>query len=272
MNTREVITRIILITAVVVFFASGFAPVRESLAAKTNPIGITILYDNHVFRDGTKTGWGFSCLVEHPEKAILFDTGNQPTTLFRNMNALGVSPTEVDLVVVSHVHRTHAGGLCRFLEQNNKVSVYMPTSCPQYLANQVNYAGSSTIRVDEPRKICEGVFLTGEMGNGTKEQSLILNTPQGLVIITGCAHPGIVNILEKAKEILPNRIYLVLGGFHLLGKSEEEIDKIMAEFRGLKVIKVGPTACTGQKNIESFREEYGDGFVRMGVGRTLRIE
>jgi 7,8-dihydropterin-6-yl-methyl-4-(beta-D-ribofuranosyl)aminobenzene 5'-phosphate synthase len=272
MNTRGVISRIVLITAVLVFFASGFAPIRESLAAETNPIGITILYDNYVFREGTKAGWGFSCLVEHPEKRVLFDTGNQCTTLFHNMNELGVSPTEVDLVVVSHAHRTHAGGLCRFLEQNKRATVYMPASCPQHLANRVNYAGGSTVRVREPREICEGVFLTGEMGSGTKEQSLILVTPQGLVIITGCAHPGIVNILEKAKEILPNRIYLVLGGFHLIGKSEEEIDKIMADFRRLKVMKVGPTACTGHKNIRSFREAYGDGFVQMGVGRTLEIQ
>ena len=272
MNTREVILRIILTTAVLVFFASDFAFIRKSFAAETNPIGITILYDNYVFREGTKAGWGFSCLVDHPEKRILFDTGNQCTTLFHNMKELGVSPTEVDLVVISHVHRTHAGGLCRFLEHNNKATVYMPASCPQHLVNQVNYAEGSPIRVDGPREIGEGVFLTGEMGSGTKEQSLILNTPQGLVIITGCAHPGIVSILEKAKEILPNRIYLVLGGCHLLGKSEEEIDKIMAEFRGLKVMKVGPTACTGHKNIQSFREEYGDAFVPMGVGRILRIE
>jgi 7,8-dihydropterin-6-yl-methyl-4-(beta-D-ribofuranosyl)aminobenzene 5'-phosphate synthase len=272
MNTRNLISRIILVPAGLVFVISVFAFIQKPLAAERNPITITILYDNDVARQGTEPGWGFSCLVEAPEETILFDTGSQCTKLFRNMNELGVNPQDVDQVVISQEHSTPAGGLCPFLEKNHKVTVYVPASFSGHRVREVEYAGAGVQRVDAPVEICEDAFLTGEMGARTKEQSLILNTPQGLVVITGCAHPGIVSILERARQILPNRIYLVLGGFHLLGKSKEDMDKIMAGFRRLGVMRVAPTACTGHRNMELFREEFGDGFVRVGVGRTLKIQ
>ena len=62
--------------------------------------------------------------------------------------------------------------------------------------------------------LCKNVYLTGEMGFSIKEQSLILNTPEGLIVITGCAHPGIVEIVKKAKAMLNRDIYLAIGGFH----------------------------------------------------------
>lgn len=269
---RGLISRIILIVVGLIFMTSVLAPIEKPLAAEARQIRISILYDHYVFLEGTKAGWGFSCLVEGPEKTILFDAGNQCTTLFHNVNKLGVTSKDVDLVVVSHKHRTHTGGLCPFLEQNKRVTVYVPASGTDYLVKEVERTGARAKRVDEPIEICEDAFLTGEMGFRTKEQSLILNTAQGLVVVTGCAHPGIIKTLERAKAMLSNRIYLALGGFHLLGKSEEEIGKIITEFRRLKVMKVGPTACTGHRNIELFREEYGDAFVQMGVGKTLRIE
>ena len=100
---------------------------------------------------------------------------------------------------------------------------------------------------------------------------MILDTSKGLVVITGCAHPGIVDIVRKAKEILDKEIYLVFGGFHLLQHSAQQVEKIIEQFKDLGVQKVGATHCTGDKAIEMFKKAYGDNFVTLGVGKALKI-
>ena len=130
---------------------------------------------------------------------------------------------------------------------------------------------AQVIPVDKPVEICKNVFLTGEMGSRVIEQSLVVNTDRGMIVITGCAHPGIVEILKKAKEIIDNDIYLVLGGFHLLEKSEKEIQEIIKKFKKLGVQRVGATHCTGDKAISLFKRAFGDNYVQMGVGKVVRI-
>ncbi len=155
------------------------------------------------------------------------------------------------------------------MEKNNTVSVYVPASYPDYLVSGVECVGAKAFRVVEPLEISRDVFLTGEMGDRVIEQLLIVNTSQGLIVITGCAHPGIVNVLRKAKEIVNRKVHLVFGGFHLQGKSDEEASAIVSEFKTLGVLKVGPTHCTGHRAIELFKKEYGDDFVQMGVGKVI---
>lgn len=236
-----------------------------------NPITITILYDNYVFGEGLEADWGFSCIIEGTEKTILFDTGTKSDILFRNINKLKVNPEGVELVAISHNHGDHTGGLFSFLKENNEVTVYLPASFPDEFFRRVEKAGSKAVAVDKPVEICKDVTLTGEMGDRIKEQSLILNTNKGLVVITGCAHPGILKIVKKAKEILNKKIYLVFGGFHLLQKSEGEVKKIINQFKDMGVLQVGPTHCTGDQAIELFKEAYGENFVQMGVGRVIKI-
>ena len=107
------------------------------------------------------------------------------------------------------------------------------------------------------------------MGVQIKEQALVLDTSQGIVVITGCAHPGIVGIVKKAKEMLSKDIDLVFGGFHLMGTPTSQIKKIIAEFRAMGVNKVGATHCTGDEAIQMFRDEWGKDFVELGAGRKI---
>jgi len=241
-----------------------YAPARS-------PITITILYDNYVFNEELKTDWGFSCIIEGTEKTILFDAGTKSDILFHNINKLKVNPEEVELVAISHHHGDHFGGLFSFLKKNNEVTVYLPVSFPDEFFRRVEKTEAKAVAVDKPVEICKDVSLTGEMGDRIKEQSLILNTDQGLVVITGCAHPGIVKIVKRAKEILDKKIYLVFGGFHLPEKSEGEIKEIISQFKDLGVLKVGATHCTGDRAIKLFKEAYGKNFVQMGVGRVIKI-
>jgi len=244
---------------------------EKASAYEADRIKITILYDNYLFIEGTKTDWGFSCIIEGTEKTILFDTGTKSDILFHNINFLKVNPEDVELVAISHNHGDHTGGLFSFLDKNNKVSVYLPISFPGTFVSRVKEKKAKVISVDKPVEICKDIFLTGEMGKQIKEQSMILDTSKGLVVITGCAHPGIVSIVKRAKEILDKKIYLVLGGFHLMRKSEAEVKDIIKEFRSLGVSKVGATHCTGERAIELFREAYGKNYIQMGVGKVIEI-
>jgi 7,8-dihydropterin-6-yl-methyl-4-(beta-D-ribofuranosyl)aminobenzene 5'-phosphate synthase len=248
-----------------------FAGNVNSYGPKENPITITTIYDNYIFSEVLKTDWGYSCIVEGTEKTILFDTGTKSDMLFHNINKLNMNPKDVELVAISHIHGDHTGGLSAFLDENNKVTVYLPISFPDEFVSGVEKAGAKVVSVDNPVEICKGVSLTGEMGGLIKEQSLIVETSKGLVVITGCAHPGIVGIVKKAKEMIDKEIYLVCGGFHLLSKSEDEVKEIISKFKDLGVMKVGATHCTGDKAIELFKEAYKENFIKMGAGKVIRI-
>lgn len=111
------------------------------------------------------------------------------------------------------------------------------------------------------------------MGTWIKEQSLVLNTEKGLVVITGCAHPGVVNIAKKAKQILPDKnIYLVMGGFHLSGASDSELRSIIKGFRDIGVQKVAPSHCSGDRCRELFKEEYKQDYIESGVGKIIPLK
>jgi 7,8-dihydropterin-6-yl-methyl-4-(beta-D-ribofuranosyl)aminobenzene 5'-phosphate synthase len=239
------------------------------VAAADGTITVTILYDNTAFAPGTEADWGFSCLVEGTEKTILFDTGTKPEVFFHNVEGLDIDLSEVDLVVISHEHGDHTGSLARVLEQNRGLPVYHPVSFSDQFVSAVEQAGATSIPVTEPVEIIGGVYLTGEMGSAIKEQSLILRTGDGLVVITGCSHPGIVEILEQTRQILDEPIFMVFGGFHLLGNSDDETAAIIEQFKKLGVEKCGATHCTGDRQIAAFQKAYGDDFVAMGTGKVL---
>ncbi len=239
--------------------------------SSTLSLRFTILYDNYLYKEGTKPDWGFSCLIEGTEKTILFDTGTQPQILMHNVNFLNVNLSKVQQIVISHNHGDHTGGLSAVLEKNHEVTVYIPISFPTEFVLRLEKLKAKVQTVDKPLEICRNVYLTGEMGDAIKEQSLIIDTPKGLIIVTGCSHQGIVNILKLAKEILDRPIHLVFGGFHLLYKSDAELQKILESFKELKVEKCGATHCTGDKAIAMFKKAYGENYVPMGTGKALEI-
>ena len=277
----------------------GTAPAGESTGLK-----ITILYDNYVYTPGTKSDWGFACLIEGTEKTILFDTGTKSSILLHNVKTLGVDLNKVEMIVISHNHGDHTGGLYTVLTQYKRVPVYMPASTGDEIVKKMEDDGVRVYREAKPVKLCEKVFLTGEMGDSIKEQSLVIDSPGGLIVLTGCAHPGIVKITERsataahdvakryssqekssqenkisvnnnterAKKMYPGRkIRLVLGGFHLMRKSDKQLAEIIERFREMGVLKVGATHCTGDHAIEVIKKAYGKDFIRLGTGKKLLL-
>jgi len=234
-------------------------------------MNITILFDNYLYKEGLETGWGFSCLVTGLEKVILFDTGADGSILLSNMEKLKIEPKTIDTIFLSHQHFDHTGGLFNLLDKNFNYVIYLPRSFTESLKQKIEKCGAKSIDVSSSIEICKNAWTTGELGTWIKEQSLVLKTPKGLVVITGCAHPGIVNIIKKVTELFKKKIYLAMGGFHLAGWSDSEIKSIIRDFKVLGVRKVAPSHCSGDRTIELFEQEYGKNFIRIGVGSTIEV-
>ena len=209
------------------FFITFLCEAEEQHIAKEESMNypiITIVFDNNPYKKGLQSGWGFSCLIEGMKKTVLFDTGADGGMLLNNMQIQQINPEIIETLVLSHAHSDHIGGVHDLLQKNNRLTVYIPASFPESFKDKIKRYGTPAIEVKKPKELFNGVYSTGEMDALMKEQSLIIWTPKGMVIITGCAHPGIVNIVKRAKEILDDDVLLVMGGFHLRSKNKEEIN------------------------------------------------
>jgi 7,8-dihydropterin-6-yl-methyl-4-(beta-D-ribofuranosyl)aminobenzene 5'-phosphate synthase len=212
---------------------------------------VTIVYDNDVYKKGVglNADWGFSSLVEVEDTPrILFDTGTNGNKLLNNMRKLGIDPTSIDEVFVSHAHHDHTGGLSELLKVNKKAKIYVPPSFP-------GPSGRKVITITGPTKIHENVFSTGELDR--IEQSMAVKTDKGIVLIVGCSHPRMSRILAATSKF--GKIYAIIGGLHSFSMYEL--------FRDLALIC--PTHCTQHK--KEIKNRYPDKYVSGGVGQTITI-
>jgi 7,8-dihydropterin-6-yl-methyl-4-(beta-D-ribofuranosyl)aminobenzene 5'-phosphate synthase len=233
---------------------------------------LVIVYDNNIWEQGLTPAWGFSCLIILPEYRMLFDTGGDPSILLENMDEMGIDPEDIETVVLSHIHGDHVGGLSGFLSHKDRpVTVYLPESFPDNTKEQIALMGAGIKEVGGPLMIHPGVCTTGELGGTIKEQSLVLQTRKGLVVITGCAHPGIVEIVDFARSHFKEKVYLLIGGFHLIGKSQNEIKEIAEQLDKLNIDRIAPCHCSGDTAREVFRDYYGENYIECGTGLVLDI-
>jgi 7,8-dihydropterin-6-yl-methyl-4-(beta-D-ribofuranosyl)aminobenzene 5'-phosphate synthase len=258
--------------------AATAVPSLPSTAIPTSvppdPLRITILYDNTAYDARLQEAWGFAALVEHRGHTLLFDTGGDPRVLLNNVDLLGVDLTHIEAIALSHIHGDHVDGLPGLVERGLCVPVYVLPSFPASFRNRC--AGQlDPIAVEPGQELNPDVYTTGQMRDPAvriHEQSLVIRTGRGLVIVTGCAHQGIVEVVRAAKLMFDEPVQLVLGGFHLVDSGTRQIEAVIAAFRELGVEQVAPTHCTGETAISMFADAYGDDFVPAGAGRVLVIE
>jgi 7,8-dihydropterin-6-yl-methyl-4-(beta-D-ribofuranosyl)aminobenzene 5'-phosphate synthase len=186
------------------------------------------------------------------------------------MRMLNKDPKTIDMIVLSHIHGDHIGGLWNLLGEKPTLKVYIPRSFPQEFEQRVKKYGAEVVRVDASFEIDRGIYSTGEMDHGIKEQSLIINTSKGMILITGCAHPGIIEIIKKPKRIAREDIYMVIGGWHLSSAGEREIKGIIEAFLRMGIQKVAPCHCIGDRAMAMFKREYGENFIKAGAGSIIK--
>jgi len=250
--------------------AAGNALRKKIIPMDVGNLKITIVYDNNRFNKELKTDWGFSCLVEGLDKTILFDTGRYDTMLMANLADLGVDPDRADIVFLSHEHPDHIGGMETLLETTSGIDVYMAQSFTSSTRNGAQARGSKVVRVNEPVMVTRSGLSSGEMKSFVKnEHALFIDTTGGVIVITGCAHPGIVDIVERSKKLLQKDVLLVLGGFHLLQDHAGSVRKIASQFQAMNVAHVAPTHCSGAEARTIFKEIYGENYLDCGVGRII---
>jgi 7,8-dihydropterin-6-yl-methyl-4-(beta-D-ribofuranosyl)aminobenzene 5'-phosphate synthase len=239
-------------------------------AAPAHRVTVITVFDNYAVDPALTTRWGFGSVVIAPSSTILFDTGSDADVLISNMGKLGLRPGDIHKVVISHAHMDHLGGLAGFLRQNPNVTVYLPSSFPDSVRRDISAAGAEYQDVDGPLELAEGIHATGGLNGGLTEQALVVDTLDGLIILTGCAHPGIVAIVQRVKEIIPGRpIALVMGGFHLVSASAAEIDWIIRDFQELGVERVAPSHCSGDRARELLARRYGKDYIEGGAGNIM---
>jgi len=236
---------------------------------------VYIVYDNYVFKGGLKPAWGISFYIIADGTVLLFDTGGDGQILVNNMRKMNLNPEDVKIVVLSHIHSDHIGGLHSLLEINNHVTIYLPSSFPKDLKDEIRSTGAKVVEVKEPMVICEGIASTGEIPSsiGLYEQSLVINTTNGVIILTGCAHPGVDNIVKRViKTFNCSKILLVGGGFHLAGASDKRIMDIIKELEKYNVRLVMPIHCSGDRARSLFKNAYNGRCILGGVGFSFTLK
>ena len=272
-----------------------------------DPLRITILNDSFGRPSTLKQDWGFSALIEFGGQRILFDTGNHSRTFAQNVAALHVDLLGLNFAVVSHRHGDHTSGLNHLLQVNPAVTIYTPEEtygvfgstlpglffpqCHSLPAYMRYYEGKppDVIRhgspwpdahfvwVKELTEVSPNVILLPVISDvpGTRELreiTLALRTPDGLVLVAGCSHPGIEKILQASRAI-DSRVLCVLGGLHLVLTPEAELMRIARALRddwGIRT--VAPGHCTGELGFAAFQQVFGSDYVFAGLGETVVLQ
>jgi len=287
---------------------TSYAPTQSRAAAAPVPVSprITILYDAFG-KDSTMTkDWGYAALVEISGKRILFDTGDDPEILAKNAKAKGVDLKKLDFVVLSHRHGDHIGGFTFIRNVNPRIKVYAPkenfgvfgsdlpstfyrkdASLPaemRYYAGVppvtmkfgTAFPGANIELIDKTTEVAPGITLIALISDapGTKELkelSLAINTADGIVLVVGCAHPGIEAIVAEAAKINPH-IHFIAGGFHLVVAQDPAIEKVATSLHDTyHVDYIAPGHCTGEPTFAALQKAFGDRYVYAGLGARLDV-
>ena len=289
----------LLAMAVIVLLLAG-------MAVAETPNRVTILYDSFGKNPALTMDWGFAALVEYGGKRILFDTGNNARSFEHNVKAAGVDFRNIDFAIISHRHADHTSGITYVLTVNPKVPIYVPDEPwglfargvkndfyrkdpalpsemryygghpPEILEAGTPWPAANFIPVNQRTEVAPGIFILSGVSTtpGTlelKELSLAIKSPQGVILIVGCSHPGVEHIVHEAAAIDPH-INILFGGLHQIQASDAEVERIAAVLHDqYKLERVAPGHCTGEPEFAALKRVFGDHYVYAGVGSVINL-
>jgi len=234
-------------------------------------IRLSIVFDNDLFNPQLKPLWGFACYIEMQGQTLLFDTGSNGRVLLQNMRKMGLDPSHVERLFLSHPHWDHIGGLDSIIEVAPHLEIIAPDSLSKLLIRDLQGDVRAVRVVDAaPANVGEGLHSTGVMGE-IGEQALVIDAGEGLVVVTGCAHPGVDMIAARAREMLNKDILFLIGGFHLAHSDRKTIRTVTESLQVLGVRALCPTHCTGDLAKEMFAGSFGEACIKGGAGRIVQM-
>ena len=288
-----------------IILACGIAlPARAN--TQSPPNRVTILYDAFGGRAGLTRDWGFAALIDFGGKRILFDTGNNAEVFANNLRVLGIDLRTLDFVVISHRHGDHTAGLNYLLTVNPSVKIYAPkegfgvfgaalpgtfyradSTLPQRmryfdghppaeLTFGTPWPAAHYVWIDSVTDVAPGVSVipTVSQTPGTlelRELSLALRTPNGLILIVGCSHPGIETIVSASTRVA-SHVSLIVGGLHLVTTPDAEIERIATSLHDRwHVDRIAPGHCTGEPAFAALQRVFGVQDVYAGLGTTIDL-
>jgi 7,8-dihydropterin-6-yl-methyl-4-(beta-D-ribofuranosyl)aminobenzene 5'-phosphate synthase len=254
------------------------------------------------------------CKLKNKSKKILFDTGQSAKPVIANMKSMGLKINDIDLIVLSHCHYDHTGGLVEILKKSDKriPVVAHPNIFRRNIVREENFrhvgigaskeetkkCGADWILDKDPMKLMEGVITTGEIPkiqrvsferdsslnlctieNGIivdddmlDDISLVIQTEDGLVILTGCSHAGIISIIERSQHLTGiSKIVSLIGGYHLINADDKRIDLTINEVKKHSIDKIITGHCTGFRAECRFQRIFGKRFEKLHCGKVIDI-
>lgn len=268
---------------------------------------ITVITDN-IAGESLAGEWGLCLLIGFNGRRILVDAGASDLFL-KNMKSLGERVEDVDCAVLSHAHYDHANGMPAFFENNAKAKLYVRESTAancyakkllfrKYIGIPRRMLADYADRIEKVSgnyTVMEGACLIPHSTPGlsavgkrelmyrrtaggwmpddfSHEQSLVLNTDRGLLIVNSCSHGGVENIINEVKAAFPGKkIYGYIGGFHLFNKTEAEILRVADAFRGAHLDYVCTGHCTKDRAFGILKQQMGEKLEQLHVGLRITI-
>ncbi|MGC8607660.1 MAG: MBL fold metallo-hydrolase [Vulcanisaeta sp.] len=220
-------------------------------------IKLTVINDNKP-NSSLLNDWGWSILIETDKWVLLYDADTEPRIMENNIKALGIDLNRIDAAFLSHYHADHYGGFKYIGEIRRGLVVYVPD-----VDDVLRRWGLNPVTVRDSKEVLEDAVTTGVMsGMGVYEHSLIIKlSGYGSVVVVGCSHPGIDNIVKRSHELLGD-VYLVIGGFH--GPSRQQLDVVAKYSR-----YVCPAHCSGDEARHYVSVAYRDKYCDVKTGTVI---
>ncbi len=276
--------------------------------SETSELTISILRDN-VAREGLLAGHGLAMFVRTAVSGFLLDTGDSDET-WDNADVLGVDPSEAQTLVLSHGHYDHTGGLAELLRRSGEMRIVAHPGVfePHWAADEGGrrYIGMPHTRSEfeamgarfelsaKPVRIAEGVMTTGQIFQDASplpaqtrlqverdgqtvsddfadDMSLAVTLPEACVVITGCAHAGVINIVQRCEELSGKPVRALIGGTHLMHSSEEQVREVAEELTRRGVRHIAPLHCTGDSGKQYLAKHFAGETLAAGTGDMIVV-
>ena len=215
--------------------------------------------------------WGLAILIGED---ILFDTFGEPKFFINQIKKKQIEINKLKHIVLSHEHWDHITGLWPILEINPQVTVYLGKHFSADFKKKIQATKATMVEIDKSVQIKENIFTTPEFysfynGAPLYESSLVIKTLKGLILLTGCAHPGLEKMIDSVLKQFNQNIYMLIGGFHLNESYDYEIKKVIQYLHQKGVQKIMPLHCTGKLAEQLMSRSFEDNFINGGINNAV---